>query len=123
MPRSEQSEQIFLFCYFIGTCIQLVLLFGVCVYMTVSEIMVAYGYELLPFVSFLIKNKSLMPWMLIIIQIVIIIASLCLTFFCQSNVEIVQLCPCPKDVHLPENAGQNAETGGKLSDEIDDKQK
>ncbi len=32
----------------------------------------------------------------------------------------VQTCPCPKDVRLPENAGRNAESGAKMSGEIDD---
>ncbi len=36
---------------------------------------------------------------------------------------VVPNYPCPDSVRPPENAGRNAETGGKLSDEIDDKQK
>ncbi len=34
-----------------------------------------------------------------------------------------QQCPCSETVRPPENADRNAENGGKLSDEIDDKQK
>ncbi len=29
-------------------------------------------------------------------------------------------CPCPKDVRPPENAGQNAESGAKMSGDTDD---
>ena len=101
MTKKAKSSSILLV-YFVVMCAPLILIFATAVYITASEMLVAYGYSSLPFTSLLVKT---IVWAVIVLQLVLVIVFAPSAYkdsiFCakssRNNKEIeIHLSSCPR---------------------------